>query len=179
MLLRLHTGLFPDTLFNDVVFTPVPLVHWGVPHTAYNIFAPGSLSLYEFLNSAFVASSLAFCVVDQPKNIFEFPPVPLDNAVVELYTGKLQVCVYVHVIVALDDVLAVSLPILPEPPFLFNVMVYERNAHPEPFGVDVEYIVVLVPPPIEYPDLQVQYDAPALEFAFVAHAEQDVAPPAA
>ena len=52
-------------------------------------------------------------------------------------------------------------------------------SHVEPEGSVVEYSVVLAPPPIEYPDLQEQYDAPAFEFAFAAHAEQDVAPPAA
>ena len=171
--------MFPDTLFNEVVFTPVNAVHTGVPHTANNVLFPVVLSVYDVVKSALVASSLVFCVVDHPRNIFAFSPVPLDNRVVELYVGNVHVCVYVHVIVALLCVTAVSLAILPEPPFLFNVIVYERKSHVEPEGFVVEYSVVLAPPPIEYPDLQEQYDAPAFEFAFVAHDEQDVAPPAA
>ena len=171
--------MFPDTLFNEVVFTPVNAVHTGVPHTAYNVLFPIVLSVYDVVKSALVALSLVFCVVDHPRNIFAVVPLPLDNRVVELYVGNVHVCVYVHDIVALLCVTAVSLAILPEPPFLFNVIVYERKLHVEPEGSVVEDSVVLAPPPIEYPDLQEQYDAPASELAFAAHAEQDVAPPAA
>ena len=177
--MRLHTGAFPETLFNDVVSTPVPLAHVGVPHTAYNVLFPVVFSVYDVVKSALVALSLVFCVVDHPRNIFAFSSLPLDNRVVELYVGNVHVCVYVHVIVALLCVTAVSLAILPEPPFLFNIIVYERKSHVEPEGFVVEEVVVLAPPPIEYPGLQTQYDASAFGFAFAAHAEQDVAPPAA
>ena len=135
------------------MLTPVPLVHVGTTHTAYNVVAAVNVPLLVYV------ADVAVELVDHPRNTDAVDPEPLVNCVVELYTGNEQLSPWVHVIVASFELTDVSPPILPDPPFLFNVIVYVFLAQVLPERSDVLYVAVFEPPPIEYPVAQVQYAA--------------------
>ena len=120
-----------------MVQVPFVAEHVGVFHTAYNVRSVVDLIVKE--------PAVAVLVVAHPRKIF----LPFfifvffaDADTLDDHTGNAHAAPAVHVIVAdnLPPTMAVPVPISPEPPFLFNIIVI------------VLFLGQTNPPLHEYPD---------------------------